>query len=63
MVNRGSETTYTLSELRTVDSGSVVPLGLAVGTLPAGSHTVIQVAEMIDVEGVIEGERLADHAG
>ena len=63
MVNRGSETTYTLGELRTVDSGSVVALGLAEGTLSAGSHTVIKVAEMIDVSGVIEGERHADHAG
>ena len=51
MVNRGSETTYTLGELRTVDSGSVVALGLAEGTLSAGSHTVVKVAEMIDVSG------------
>ena len=51
IVNRGSATTYVLSELRTINDGSVAPLGMEEGMLDANSHTVMMVKDMIDISG------------
>ena len=51
IVNRGSETTYALGELRTLDTATVAARAMAEGTLDASSHMAINVADLIDVSG------------